>query len=159
MSFFLQSTGWGRKTQISWVSHFPTGEILEQTGRQRPQFNINIWVTFYVLLLRVAAFFVLGKEIFCSNKGFLDSTRSFLVLNPLVSSEETVETSRERIFFFFKDYWWTVSWGLHPGPEDLHSQTAQGVKNLPAVQETQVRSPGREDPLGVGMAAHPSILA
>ena len=99
MSFFLQSTGWGRKTQISWVSHFPTGEILEQTGRQRPQFNINIWVTFYVLLLRVAAFFVLGKEIFCSNKGFLDSTRSFLVLNPLVSSEETVETSRERIFF------------------------------------------------------------
>ena len=27
---------------------------------------------------------------------------------------------------------------------------AQMVKNLPAMQETQVRSPGREDPLGDG---------
>lgn len=99
MSFFLQSTGWGRKIQISSVSHFPTGEILEQTGRQRPQFNINIWVTFYVLLLRVAAFFVLGKEIFCSNKGFLDSTRSFLVLNPLVSSEENSGDFKRKDFF------------------------------------------------------------
>ena len=33
------------------------------------------------------------------------------------------------------------------------------VKNLPAVQETQVQSLGREDPLEKGMAAHCSILA
>ena len=33
------------------------------------------------------------------------------------------------------------------------------VKNLPAVQETQVRSLGWEDPLEMGMATHSSILA
>ena len=33
------------------------------------------------------------------------------------------------------------------------------VKNLPAMQETQVRSLGGEDPLVKGMATHSSILA
>ena len=33
------------------------------------------------------------------------------------------------------------------------------VKNLPAVQEAQVRSLGGEDPLETGMATHSSILA
>ena len=33
------------------------------------------------------------------------------------------------------------------------------MKNLPAMWETQVRSPGREDPLEKGMATHSSILA
>ena len=33
------------------------------------------------------------------------------------------------------------------------------VKRLPAVQETQVRSPGWEDPLEKAMATHSSILA
>ena len=36
---------------------------------------------------------------------------------------------------------------------------AQTVKNLPAVQETQVQSLGWEDPLEKGMATHSSILA
>ena len=36
---------------------------------------------------------------------------------------------------------------------------AQMVKNLPAMQETQVQSMGREDPLEKGMATHSSILA
>ena len=36
---------------------------------------------------------------------------------------------------------------------------AQLVKNLPAVQETQVQSLGWEDPLQEGMATHSSILA
>ena len=35
---------------------------------------------------------------------------------------------------------------------------AQMVKNLPAMQETQVRSLGWEDPLEKGMATHSSIL-
>ena len=35
----------------------------------------------------------------------------------------------------------------------------QMVKNLPAMQETQVLSLGRGDPLEKGMAAHCSILA
>ena len=36
---------------------------------------------------------------------------------------------------------------------------AQLVKNLPAMQETSVRSLGGEDPLEEGMAAHSSVLA
>ena len=36
---------------------------------------------------------------------------------------------------------------------------AQMVKNLPAVQETQVGSLGWEDPLERGMATHSSVLA
>ena len=36
---------------------------------------------------------------------------------------------------------------------------AQMVKNLPAIQETWVRSLGQEDPLEKGMATHSSILA
>ena len=36
---------------------------------------------------------------------------------------------------------------------------AQTVKNLPAMQETQVQSLDREDPLEKGMATHSSILA
>ena len=33
------------------------------------------------------------------------------------------------------------------------------VKNLPAMQDTQVQSLGREDPLEKGLAAHSRILA
>ena len=35
----------------------------------------------------------------------------------------------------------------------------QVVKNPPAMQETQVQSLGREDPLEKGMAIHSSVLA
>ena len=38
------------------------------------------------------------------------------------------------------------------------SLVAQSVKNLPAVQETQVQSLGWEDPLEKGMATHPAFL-
>ena len=39
------------------------------------------------------------------------------------------------------------------------SLIAQSVKNLPAMQETQVRFLGREDPLEKEMATHSSVLA
>ena len=39
------------------------------------------------------------------------------------------------------------------------SLVAQKVKNLPAVQETWVRSLGQEDPLEKGTATHSGILA
>ena len=39
------------------------------------------------------------------------------------------------------------------------SLVVQTVKNLPAMQETQVRSLGGEDPLEKEMATHSSILA
>ena len=35
----------------------------------------------------------------------------------------------------------------------------QIVKNLPAMQKTQIQSLGQEDPLGKGMATHSSILS
>ena len=44
-------------------------------------------------------------------------------------------------------------------PWDRIFLVAQMVKNLPARQETQVRSLGQEDPLEKGMATHSSILA
>ena len=56
-----------------------------------------------------------------------------------------------------------VSWVM--APRDVHvlivwaSLLAQMVKNLPAVQETRVRSLGWEDRLEKGMAACSSILA
>ena len=37
--------------------------------------------------------------------------------------------------------------------------TAQSVRNMPAMQETQARSLGQEDPLEEGMATHSGILA
>ena len=39
------------------------------------------------------------------------------------------------------------------------SLVAQWLKNLPAIQETGVRSLGREDPLGKETATHSSIRA
>jgi len=39
------------------------------------------------------------------------------------------------------------------------SLVVQMIKNLPAVQETQIRSLGQEDTLEKGMAIHSSILA
>ena len=39
------------------------------------------------------------------------------------------------------------------------SQVAQMIKCLPAMQETQVRSLGQEDPLEKEMATHSSTLA
>ena len=39
------------------------------------------------------------------------------------------------------------------------SLVAQMVKNLLAMQESQLQSLGREDPLEKGMASHSSILA
>jgi len=39
------------------------------------------------------------------------------------------------------------------------SLVAQMVKNLPAMQNTQVQSLGREDPMEKGMATHSSIPA
>ena len=52
----------------------------------------------------------------------------------------------------------TDVWGLPPNLEGA-SLVAQREKNLPAVQETQVRSLGWEDPLEKEMATHSSLLA
>ena len=43
--------------------------------------------------------------------------------------------------------------------KDMSTLVPQIVKNLPAVQETQVQSLGRKDPQEEGTATHSSILA
>ena len=47
----------------------------------------------------------------------------------------------------------------HLSPSSWTSLVAQAVKNLPAIQETQVQSLGREDPLEKGMTTHSSVHA
>ena len=47
----------------------------------------------------------------------------------------------------------------YPLQYSMPSFVAQLVKNLPAMQKTQVQSLGWEDPLKKGMATHSSILA
>ena len=56
---------------------------------------------------------------------------------------------------------WTFKSMLGLGQDRLTwgSLVAWMVKNLPAMQETWVRSLGQEDPLEEGMATHSSILA
>ena len=54
--------------------------------------------------------------------------------------------------------WWP--WGIDSTHRNVWaSLVAQLVKNLPAMQETWVRSPSWEDPLEKGKATHSSILA
>ena len=65
-----------------------------------------------------------------SNPGLLGSHRRWILLN---------------FIFIFYDF--------------MASLVAQSVKNLPAVQETQVQFLGWEDPLEKEMATHSSILA
>ena len=61
---------------------------------------------------------------------------------------------------------WLITPSWLSGHEDLFcivllwaSLVAQRLKNLPAMQDTQVWSPGREDPLEKEMVTHSSILA
>ena len=49
--------------------------------------------------------------------------------------------------------------GTHVSILPQSSLASQMVKSVPAMQETQVRFPGWEDPLKKGMAPHSSILA
>ena len=53
-------------------------------------------------------------------------------------------------------YW---SWKLKELPSLWDFPVAQMVKNLPAMQETQVQSLGQEDPLDKRTATHSNILA
>ena len=54
--------------------------------------------------------------------------------------------------FFSSSFYWTIV-------ASRAFLVAQTVKNLPAVQETQVQSLGWEDPLEKGLATHSSILS
>ena len=58
------------------------------------------------------------------------------------------------IFLFLTSWHFCENFSLYGS-----SLVAQMVKNLPAMQETQVQALGWEDPLEKGMATHSSILA
>ena len=57
------------------------------------------------------------------------------------------------MFYIFSHIYFTLCFVLGS------SLVVQMVKNLPAVQETQIQSQGQEDPLEKGMATYSSILA
>ena len=65
-----------------------------------------------------------------------------------------------------KGAWWAAVHGVAKSQTQLSNEhiayaslVAQTVKRLPAMQETQVRSLGQEDPLEKEMAIHSSTLA
>ena len=62
----------------------------------------------------------------------------------------------KNFFFWVKNFTW---WVCVEVIKSRASLVAQLVKNMPAMQETWVRSLGWEDPLEKGKATHSSILA
>ena len=76
----------------------------------------------------------------------------FFFLNALMKRVTSNDNYIQSLFFLSFFLYWGIA---IPGA----FLVAQMVKNLPAMQETQVRSLGQEDPLEKGMATHFSILA
>ena len=76
------------------------------------------------------------------------------VHNPFSGQLGVVSLKGNFFYFLFLKlfilYWILANWA---------SLVAQKVKNLPAMQETQVQPLGREDPLEKEIATHSSILA
>ena len=72
------------------------------------------------------------------------------ILRKVTTSSEGFERNLFSVFKKLQGTSLTVHWA---------SLVTQMVKNLPAMQETWVRSLGWEDPLEKGMATHSSIFA
>ena len=66
-------------------------------------------------------------------------------LDPTYHNQDPVQPKKKSIIKNIQEYIWA-------------SLVAQMVKNLPAMQKTQIRSPGREDPLDKEMATTPVFL-
>ena len=73
---------------------------------------------------------------------------------------------KKKDLFLYRDFYGNIhsfhlcsvlQWPIFLGV--LGFPVAQTIKNLPAMQKTQVQFLGREDPLEKGMATHSSILA
>ena len=101
----------------------------------------------------VRDFIFLGSEITADGDCRHEIKRHLLLGRKAVNNLESILKSRDvtlptkvhlvKVMVF---PWWT-------------SLVAQGVKRLPSMQETWVRSLGQEDPLEKEMATHSSILA
>ena len=83
-------------------------------------------------------------ECYSARNMFESVLMKWMKLVPIIQSE--VSQKNKRQILYVNTYIWA-------------SLVAQVVKNLPAIQETQVRSLGQEDLLEKGMATHFSILA
>ena len=83
-------------------------------------------------------------ECYSARNMFESVLMKWMKLVPIIQSE--VSQKNKRRILYINTYIWA-------------SLVAQVVKNLPAIQETQVRSLGQEDLLEKGMATHFSILA
>ena len=71
-----------------------------------------------------------------------------------------INFSKGSLNYHFKDSHTGILWDRNHQTDDHGaSLVAQTVKNLPATEDTWVRSLGWEDPLKKGMATHSSILA
>ena len=70
----------------------------------------------------------------------------WMSLEPIMQSEAKSEKEKQTSY-------------INPIYMRSRKMVAQLVKNLPAMQETWIRSPGWEDPLEEGMATHSSVLA
>ena len=78
-----------------------------------------------------------------------------------LSPKDTHDTDpRDGLLEVFLCFLCLMHMHIHPYNKLVHQLPCSSVvKNPLAVQETQVQSPGQEDPLQKGMAAHSSILA
>ena len=74
----------------------------------------------------------------------------YIITQSLCCTPEITQPRKSAIPQFLK---------INPSGQFMASLIAQLVKNLPAMQETPVRSLGWEDPLEKGKAMHSSILA
>ena len=83
----------------------------------------------------------------CSNFIHNSKTRS----NPNICQQLNNPNIRQIVVYSYN----TIKLGF---PGNWAYLVAQTVKNLPAVQETQIQSTGQEDPLEKGIASHSSIL-
>ena len=80
--------------------------------------------------------------------------------NPLTLLVGTVEISLKRglnSYSMGEELGYISAWSIFE--EKWAYLVAQTIKNLPPIQEMQLRSLGQEEPLEVGMAIHSSILA
>ena len=108
----------------------------------------------HLLWNRVKKFPLTLKELYGHTLNVIDPQALVLDLQELISPQgsftrKNSERSHMLVFAFLCQT--SLKMGL--------PLVAQMVKNPPAMQETQVQSPGQEDPLEKGMATHASVLA
>ena len=137
---FFRWRNWG---SVSWISHWVHMLVSSRTG-----IGTRI-LTQSSLFLLCRWFYIIN---FCYNNSIY-----FIILicglwwpaQPL-SEVHSQEANTAFKLLFLLVFTFMFLWA---------SLVAQLVKNLPAMQETQIRSLGREDPLEKEMATHSSIVA